>query len=98
MNSNLLNSAWKIDQISHPVHVEGLPNKYINLQGLFNTKDIPLEEHKLYFLTHSWEDKEIYIFPKSIILKVNVIARLEFEIAYNNVKVHYYAMRTPLFH
>ena len=32
-------------------------------------------------------DKEIHTFPKNINLKVNVIAPLEFELAYSDVKV-----------
>ena len=31
------------------------------------------------------EIKEIYIFPEDISLKVNTIARLEFELAYNDI-------------
>ena len=33
-----------------------------------------------YYLTHSWEDKGIHTFPKGNCLKVNIIARLEFEL------------------
>ena len=35
-----------------------------------------------YYLTHSWEDKGVHTFPKGICPKVNVIARLEYELAY----------------
>ena len=34
------------------------------------------------YLTHNWEDKGVHSFPKGIFPKVNVIARLEFELAY----------------
>ena len=34
------------------------------------------------YLTHSWEDKGVHTFPKGIYPKVNVIARLEYELAY----------------
>ena len=38
-------------------------------------------------LTHSWEEKGVHIFPKGIWPKVNVIARLEYELAYYNSAV-----------
>ena len=47
---------------------------------------------------HSWEDKGVLIFPKGIRSKVNVIARLEFELAYYDSAVHrfnHYTTRTP---
>ena len=50
------------------------------------------------YLTHSWEDKEVHIFPKGIYPKVNIIARLEFELAYYDVAVqcfNNYTKRTP---
>ena len=34
-------------------------------------------------------DKGVHAFPKSIYLKVNVIARLTFELAYNDVVVQH---------
>ena len=40
------------------------------------------EEQLWYYLTHSWEDKWVHTFPKGICPKVNVIARLEYELAY----------------
>ena len=48
---------------------------------LFNAKAILLEEQLWYYLTHSWEDKGVHTFPKGICPKVNVIARLEYELA-----------------
>ena len=54
---------------------------HINLRRLFNAKAI-LREQQWCYLTHSWEDKEVHTFPKGICLKVRVIARLEFELAY----------------
>ena len=65
---------------------------------LFNAKAILLEEQWLYYLTHSWEDKGGYTFPKDIYPKVNVIARLEFELTYYDSAVHrfnHYTTRTP---
>ena len=48
--------------------------------------------------THSWEDKGVHTFPKCICPKVNVIARLEYELAYYDSAVHrfnHYTTRTP---
>ena len=50
-------------------------------------------------LIHSWENKGVHIFPKRICLKVNVIAWLEFELAYYDSVVHrfnHFTTRTPL--
>ena len=55
-------------------------------------------EQQWYYLTHSWEDKGVHTFPKGICPKVNVIARLEYKLAYYNSTVHRfnsYTMRTP---
>ena len=63
---------------------------------LFNAKAILLEEQ--YYLTHSWEDKGVHTFPKGICPKVNIIARLENELAYYDSAVHrfnHYTTRTP---
>ena len=71
---------------------------HINLCRLFNAKDILIEEQQLYYLTHSWEDKRVHTFPKGICLKVNVIARLEYELTYCDSTVHcfnHYTTRTP---
>ena len=70
----------------------------INLHGLFNAKAILLEEQQWCFLTHSWEDKGVHTFPKGICMKVNIIARLEFKLTYNDSTVHrfnYYTTRIP---
>ena len=64
----------------------------------FNAKAILLEEQKRYYLTHSWEDKGVHTFPRGICPKVNVIARLEYELAYYDSAVHlfnHYTTRTP---
>ena len=43
-----------------------------------------------YYLTDSWgEDKGVYIFPKGISPKENIIAWLGFELAYYNVIVQH---------
>ena len=64
---------------------------------LFNAKAILIEE-QLYYLIHSWEDKGVHTFPKGICLIVNVIARLEYELAYYDSAAHrfnHYTTRTP---
>ena len=60
---------------------------------LFNALSILLEQW-WYYLTHSWEDKGVHTFPKGICPKVDVIARLEFELAYYDSAV-YYPTKTP---
>ena len=65
---------------------------------LFNAKFILLEEQLWYYLTHSWKDKGVHTFPKGTCPKVNVIARLEYELAYYDSAVHrfnHYSTRTP---
>ena len=56
-------------------------------RGLFNAKAILIEE-QWYYLTQSLKDKGVHTFPKGICPKVNVIVRLEFELAYYNPAVH----------
>ena len=71
-------------------------NGISTLSRLFNAKAILLEEQ--YYLTHSWEDKGVHTFPKGICPKVNIIARLENELAYYDSAVHrfnHYTTRTP---
>ena len=51
-----------------------------NLRELFKAKAI-LVEQQGYYSTNSWKDKGIYTFIKGIILKMNIIARPEFELA-----------------
>ena len=65
--------------------------------GYFNAKAI-LQEEQLwwYYLTYSWDDKGVHTFPKGICLKVNIIARLEYELAYYDSAVYrfnHYTMR-----
>ena len=55
---------------------------------VYYAKAILLEEQRSYNLTHYWEDKGVHTFPKSICLKVNVIARVDFELAYYDSAVH----------
>ena len=51
------------------------------------------EEQQWYYLTHNWEDKWVHTFPKGICPKVNVIARLEFELASCNSAVQRFTPR-----
>ena len=49
-------------------------------------------------LFNPWEDKGVHTFPKGICPKVNVIARVEYELAYYDSAVHrfnHYTTRTP---
>ena len=60
-------------------------------------KAILLEEQQWNYLTHSWEDKGVHTFLKGICPKGNVIARLEYELAYYDSSVHrfnHYTTRT----
>ena len=57
-------------------------NGISTLCRLFNAKVMLLEEQQWYYLTHCWEDKGVHTFPEGICPKVNVIARLEYELAY----------------
>ena len=71
-------------------------NSISTLFRLFNAKAILLEEQ--YYLTHSREDKGVHTFPKGICPKVNIIARLENELAYYDFAVHRFnhsTTRTP---
>ena len=71
---------------------------HINLYRLFHAKTILLEEQKWYYLTRKWEDKGVHAFPNGICPKVNVIARLVYELAYYDSAVHrfnHYTTRTP---
>ena len=49
---------------------------------IFNAIAILPEERQWYYLPHSWEDKGVHTFPNGICPKVNVIAQLEYELAY----------------
>ena len=78
---------------------QSLFNGISTLFRLFNAKAILIWEQLWYYLTHSWEDKEVHTFPKSVCPKVNVIARLESEIDYNDSAAHrfnHYTTKTPL--
>ena len=60
----------------------------MNNYGLFNAKAIFLERQKWYNLTHKWEYKGVHTFLKGICSEVNIIARLRFELTYNDAAVN----------
>ena len=57
----------------------------VKLHEIFNAKVFLIEEIQRYFLTHPSVNKDVHTFPKMINPKVNVIARLKFELAYDNI-------------
>ena len=65
---------------------------------LFNAQSILLEDRQWYYLIHSWDDKEVQAFAEATCPKVNLIARLEFELAYYDSAVqrfNHYTTKTP---
>ena len=51
-----------------------------------------------YLMPKPWEDKGVHTFPKGTCPKVNVIARLEYELAYYDDavnRINHYTTRTP---
>ena len=71
---------------------------HINLCRLFNTKAIVQEERLWCYLTNSWGDKRVHTFPKGVCPIMNVIAWLEYELAYYDSAIHrfnHYTTRTP---
>ena len=94
-----LNAMWAIWACSWTwFGLVSLFNGISTLFRLFDAKAILLEEQYWYYLTHSWEDKGVHTFPKGICPKVNVIAQLEYELAYYDSAVHrfnHYTTRTP---
>ena len=60
---------------------------HINPHGLFNAKGTIVERQQWYYLILSCGDKEVHIFPKGISPRVNIIARLEFELSHYDIAV-----------
>ena len=60
---------------------------------LFNAKTIPGEEQQLCYITQI-EVKGVHSLPKGISPKVNVISRIEFELAYSDVTVQHVSHST----
>ena len=56
-------------------------NGILTLMGHLIPKPSLYKKQLWYYLTHSWKDKGVNTFPKSISLKVNEMARIEFELA-----------------
>ena len=56
--------------------------------GYLMPKQFFEKNRKLYYLTHSWEDKGVHTFPTGIWPKMDFIARLEFELAFYDFAVH----------
>ena len=73
---------------------------HIDLHGLCNNENILLEEQQWWYLTHSCGgDKGVKTLGQSFCQKVNVIAQLQFELAYYNSAVqwcNHYNSRTYL--
>ena len=63
----------------------------VNLRGLLNAKAILEEDQKWHYSTHSRDGEQrikVFIpFPRGISPKVKVIARLEYELVYNDIAV-----------
>ena len=47
----------------------------------------PSRQTAVILFNHNWRDKEVHTFPKSIGLKVNIIAQLEFELTHFEVTI-----------
>ena len=66
--------------------------------GYLIPKPFSQKNSNRYYLTHSWEDKGVHTFPKGICPKVNVIARLQCELAYYDSAVHRFNQYTTRTH
>ena len=67
---------------------------FFNGKSPFMDYSKPRQSLQWYYLTHCWGDKEVHTFPKGISPKVNVLARLEFELAYYDVTIQYISPHT----
>ena len=99
-NTGILPESWKKMKHENDGNTTCIWTVWFGISTLFrlfNVKAILQEEQLWYYLTHSWEDKGVHTFPKGICPKVNVIARLEYELAYYDSAVHrfnHYTTRT----
>ena len=66
----------------------------MNFSELFNVKTMFVEWHRWNYWTHSGGNKGVHAFPKSINPKVNVIAKLKFELAYIDTAVEHFSYDT----
>ena len=97
----LISVLWTEETLFHLFVFVFFLMAYQLFLGYLMPKPLLREEQQWYYLTHSWEDKGVHTFPKGICPKVNVVARLEYELAYYDSAVHrfnHYPTRTPLFH
>ena len=60
---------------------------YINLLGLVNDKAILVKEQQWYYFTYTWVE-EVLTLPQGNNPNVNIIVRLEIELAYYNDVIH----------
>ena len=65
------------------------PTIFYESSLLFFIKEMAVFNCVLFKLPDGWEDKRVHAFAKGISSKVNVIARLEFELVYYDSTVHY---------
>ncbi len=82
---NVLRTGMNMS-ISH-IHVWLCNN--IKHRKLFTAKSILVENQYCYYLTISGGIKGFIPFPRVIVQKMNVSARLEFELAYDDVVLQY---------
>ena len=71
----------------------GLNTQQTSTCGLFYVKVI-LVEQQWYYLTHSLGDNWVHAFPKSISLKVNLLAQLKFGHAYLEITANKFGHNT----
>ena len=62
--------------------------------GYLMLKTSLLKNSKWYYLTHCWGNKGVYTIPKGINPKMNVIAWLEFELAYFKASIQHFSHYT----
>ena len=60
-------------------------NGILTFMGYLMLKPFLLKSSSSIIFTYSWADTGVQTFPKNTYLKVNMIVRLKFELAYYNV-------------
>ena len=76
--------------MSHSLDWFGLVSLFNSISSFLGYFDIKIHTFKRSVVVlFSWKDVGVHTFDKGIRAKVNVIARLEFELAYNNVTVQH---------
>ena len=73
----------------HTFEIGFFTNGTSTRKGLLNTKAILKEEKYWYYLNHSWVgvDQEVQPYSKGSSPKVNLVARLEFELVFYDITV-----------